>query len=325
MSRGAYARGKWALGECARSGRKMLLRNMVADGYYPNLIVDPQWYEPKHPQESLPSLKDPVSLFRPAPDRSNVGATLRLDNRQSVFSGYELSSPAINATTAPIDPDFLKVVFLFDAEGTNGGTDAIDHSSYARPVTYTGAIALSNAQAKFGSTSLFNNNIANDYIFTLETGVAEPDSFDFSNNLDFTVELQIFPVSASGANNFAETDGALPSHQWNILLSNGNYFIQYSIDGTIFVSLDTGHNSTASTWQHLALVRNGNDLDLFKDGVKGSTLDLTSVALWPLTAAVAEMRFCDGLSGYIDEIRVTRGLSRYTTNFTPPTEPFPQA
>ena len=49
MGRGTYAKGKWALGECARSGRKMLLRNMIADGYYPNLIVDPEWYDPKHP------------------------------------------------------------------------------------------------------------------------------------------------------------------------------------------------------------------------------------------------------------------------------------
>ena len=78
MARGAYAKGKWALGECARSGRKMLLRNMIADGYYPNLIVDPHWYEPKHPQEALPSLKDPVTLFRPAPDRDQSGAVIRL-------------------------------------------------------------------------------------------------------------------------------------------------------------------------------------------------------------------------------------------------------
>lgn len=75
----AYAKGKWALGECARSGRKMLLRDMIADGYYPNLIVDPVWYEPKHPQESLPSVRDPTALFRPAPDRSFVGGVVNFD------------------------------------------------------------------------------------------------------------------------------------------------------------------------------------------------------------------------------------------------------
>ena len=80
-SRGAgqgYAKGKWALGECARSGRKMLLRNMIADGYYPNLIVDPEWYDPKHPQESLPSLKDPTALYRPAPERDQSGSVVEL-------------------------------------------------------------------------------------------------------------------------------------------------------------------------------------------------------------------------------------------------------
>lgn len=92
----AYAKGKWALGECRRSGRKMLLRNMVADGYYPNLIVDPEWYEPKHPQESLPKVRDPVSLFRPAPDQDRVSATIRFDGRQ-VATGYALGNVTLDA------------------------------------------------------------------------------------------------------------------------------------------------------------------------------------------------------------------------------------
>lgn len=80
----AYAKGKWAVGECARSGRKMLLRNMIADGYYPNLIVDPEWYEPKHPQESLPSVRDPTTLFRPAPERDQIGASILLGGAPAV-------------------------------------------------------------------------------------------------------------------------------------------------------------------------------------------------------------------------------------------------
>lgn len=95
----AYAKGKWALGECRRSGRKMLLRNMVADGYYPNLIVDPEWYEPKHPQESLPSVRDPVSLFRPAPDQDRVSAVIRL--RDTVSSGYSLGNVTFDIAPPP--------------------------------------------------------------------------------------------------------------------------------------------------------------------------------------------------------------------------------
>ncbi len=78
-----YAEGKYAVGECARSGRKMLLKDMVADGYYPSLMVDPAWYEAKHPQESLPEIQDPVSLWRPAPEREQGTTSPVLSGVQS--------------------------------------------------------------------------------------------------------------------------------------------------------------------------------------------------------------------------------------------------
>lgn len=63
-----YAKGSRAWGICGRSGRKMLLKDMVFDGRFPNMRVDPDWYEGKHPQEYLPKIDDPVALFRPAPE-----------------------------------------------------------------------------------------------------------------------------------------------------------------------------------------------------------------------------------------------------------------
>lgn len=63
-----YAKGSRAWGICGRSGRKMLLNDMVFDGRYPNMRVDPAWYEGKHPQEYLPAIEDPVALFRPSPE-----------------------------------------------------------------------------------------------------------------------------------------------------------------------------------------------------------------------------------------------------------------
>lgn len=61
-----YAKGSRAWGICGRSGKKMLLRDMVFDERYPNMRVDPDWWEGKHPQEFLPKVEDPVALYRPA-------------------------------------------------------------------------------------------------------------------------------------------------------------------------------------------------------------------------------------------------------------------
>jgi hypothetical protein len=83
-----YARGEKALGECARSGRRMRRRDMVEDGYMKGMLVDPAWREPEHPQEKLPDVRDPIGIFRPAP---------------------ELSKPAGEGTAAP--------ALTFDATG----------------------------------------------------------------------------------------------------------------------------------------------------------------------------------------------------------------
>jgi len=55
----------------------MLLRDMVYDGHVPGLRVAPEWWEPRHPQEYLPPVDDPVALRDPAPDRNRIPYTLR--------------------------------------------------------------------------------------------------------------------------------------------------------------------------------------------------------------------------------------------------------
>lgn len=63
-----FAKGRNAVGICARSGRKMLLRDMVPDGYKPGLMVDPAWRDTKHPQERPVTTEEGIALRRPAPD-----------------------------------------------------------------------------------------------------------------------------------------------------------------------------------------------------------------------------------------------------------------
>jgi len=70
MSKRQYARGHRAVAECQRSGQKMLYRDLVVDGHVEGLLVHPDWWEPKHPQEIPVEVTDPVALYRPAPEIS---------------------------------------------------------------------------------------------------------------------------------------------------------------------------------------------------------------------------------------------------------------
>lgn len=48
----------------------MRYRDLVEDGHVPGLLVHPDWWEPKHPQETPPDMTDPIALYRPAPEIS---------------------------------------------------------------------------------------------------------------------------------------------------------------------------------------------------------------------------------------------------------------
>ena len=65
-----YAKGRHAVAECQRSGQKMRYRDLVEDGHIEGLLVHPDWWEPKHPQEIPVVVTDPIALFRPAPEIS---------------------------------------------------------------------------------------------------------------------------------------------------------------------------------------------------------------------------------------------------------------
>jgi hypothetical protein len=68
----AFARGRLAWGLCQRCGLRGYLRELVLDGYYPNIRVCPGCYDPPQPQERLAVVSDPVALWKPAPDATAI-------------------------------------------------------------------------------------------------------------------------------------------------------------------------------------------------------------------------------------------------------------
>jgi hypothetical protein len=111
-----------------------------------------------------------------------------------------------------------------------------------------------------------------------------------------------------------------------------NQTIVFFYPGSTLTSIATGNVIIATnTWYHIAVVRSGtatNNTKIYINGVQQAqgTPTITS-STQPLV--VGEINTSYGwdiryaTNGYIDDLRITKGVARYTANFTAPTKEFP--
>ena len=81
-------------------------------------------------------------------------------------------------------------------------------------------------------------------------------------------------------------------------------------------------------WHYLAVTRYGsvfrfwlNGSQLGSDQTSSITFGSATVGAFIGGSVVNSYNYL--LNGYIDELRITKGVARYTENFTPPDKPFP--
>ena len=179
-----------------------------------------------------------------------------------------------------------------------------------------GSCVTKTSPKKFGTGSL---DIYGSTGSRLDTYSSDISYYDILNAGKFTVEFWLYVDNyhASYSDIVGRFNGV--SAGW-LIYQNGSYIEAY-ING---LQLQIARPSTA-TWTHFALTRDGTTTRFFKDGVSGATstssvgADQTSYFL----AFGGDATGRNGLDGYVDEFRLTYGKARYTSNFTPATEPFP--
>lgn len=125
------------------------------------------------------------------------------------------------------------------------------------------------------------------------------------------------------------------------VVGGGGLKFEISTDGTTGtaeVIHDVNWTPEVGRWYHIAVCRDGsNDNRLFIDGVAqglpkadANTYNATGVGvgLWfgaQQDFGSATINGNSGFAGWMDEIRLTPGVARYTSNFTPPSSAFPRA
>lgn len=218
---------------------------------------------------------------------------------------------SIRATGIPTvtDASFSSVVSLLHFDGANASTTFTDQ--IGKVWTPGGSAKLDTSTVKFGSAAGLFDSLG--YI-------SSPSHADFALPGDFTIECWLNRVNTS------------PTYQplWYTNVTGGATF---SLKAG---KLSFGANSVAdhltapalcafSTWVHVAVTRSGSTLRIFEAGVVTATV--TQAYSYAQGVASIGATSSGGISytGYMDDMRVTKGVARYTANFTPPSEAFPNS
>lgn len=240
------------------------------------------------------------------------------------------------------DPHFDKVSLLLHMDGANGSTTFTDSSSAPKTITAVGNAKISTAQSKWvGASGYFDGNGA-------ALSVANSAALDFGTG-DFTIECWLYIAGNSAPDQNGYRTAAIVS-PWDSDAFSG-YVLTIAGDSDTTgtgINLDSWEpaNQTTATfyraaatitqgaWHHIAATVQAGVRRIFLDGVqlaatqsnRGSGYAGFETLGRPLCVAGT---FYSGyqrrINGYIDDLRITKGVARYTANFTPPTEPFPDS
>jgi hypothetical protein len=245
------------------------------------------------------------------------------------------------APAGPPQPDFNNVEFLSDCEGADGQTNLTEQSNNAfASIGFNGGAEISNAQAQFGTTSFASlTTVGNNQMIFAYNANLNPGSSDFCWETGVRFASSVVGRNACIVSNRNDL-GAFPSHSyyWQIFDNGGTPELQFvgsNAAGTASIVVASFPWTPAiDTWYHVAIVRSGNNCEMFVDGVSiGSNAGFAGAASTIFdTAGFTNLKFgidligsggVAQLDGWLDNLRLTIGEPLYTAPFTPPTGPHP--
>lgn len=249
-----------------------------------------------------------------------------------IFSNHQMNYLG-NTIAVSGDPYWDRVVCLLNGE------DYLDKSKRATTYTMTTG-SLNTTIKKFGSSSYYfpgtnGNRLATTY-----------DELHHMNGYDYTIEFWVYPTQwVSGKSTIMgswNAAGQTRLYGWlcqaSAVTNQWQFYINHAGSAVFNSPVQITFSLTLNAWNHVAYCKSGNTHRTFVNGTLSSTVtDSTGLPVEPVISGYAyNAATSSGLwfgenedfnqqpfKGYIDEIRITKGVARYTSSFTAPTEPFP--
>ena len=236
---------------------------------------------------------------------------------QDYFAGYISSTRIVKGTavyTANFTPSTTPLTAITNTSLLLNYTNAGIYDAAAENNMFTqGNAQVSTVEKKFGTTSMkFDGD----------------DCLQSPNNAalqimggDCTIETWFyptaFPPTVYGGPIVGKTNA---SNGWLLRYSSSGalQWVHPGVNGWAFGPASLPLNA----WYHVAIVKSGSTITGYVNGVQypitSSTPSETTEPLW-----IATGNNLGYFTGYIQDMRITKGVARYTSNFTVPTEPFP--
>lgn len=226
------------------------------------------------------------------------------------------------------DSEYDHIALLLHFDDTDGSTTFTDNSPTPKTVTAYGDAKISTTQNKFGGSSLKLDG-SGDYLVCSQHA-----DFNFGGG-DFTWEAWIYRA--------AVTDPTYADAIWCSKTNPEGFGVGIGPEGKIGFVADASSGTWAlwngvdsasnrgsavvslNTWTHIAFTRSGDTWRGFVNGTLDQTRTISGT-ISDTTGGYNIGRWHDTvnryLNGYIDDLRITKGVARYTDSFTTPTVAF---
>lgn len=245
------------------------------------------------------------------------GRTVRLYRRDT---GALLASRLSASGYVAADADYANVSLLLHGFGADGSTVFEDSSPLQNLVTPYGNVQISTAQSKFSGSSMYFDGTG-DYL-----SVPSSTDLDFGTG-NYAMELFIRPTSLA-AMTLLSRYSVWTSSTAFYLATLATGAVQLRAGNSVPINIQSAAAAiTAGAWNHIAVTCDSGTTRLFVNGSleesTGTTASISSTAPmgigYELSGGVAYF------NGYMADIRITKGASRYTAGFTPHTVAHPDS
>lgn len=204
-----------------------------------------------------------------------------------------------------------------------GATSFKDASQYDNAITVTGNTLQSSTQKKFGDGSIyFDGN--GDYLTPTQSTL-----FDFGSG-DLTIDFYVYLNNITNLNMLISLNdklgiGALIFYT-NATTGATSFYSSSNGDSWDIVNGGTAGSLSATRWYHIAIIRQSGYFKIYIDGVLSYTSAYSASTLLYGASYPFQLGGRSSNSNwsncFMQNIRVAKGLARWTTNFTPPNKPY---